>query len=168
MIEHRTKYDNLFYAVFATPSNESGDGNEQKGLGEHVGSVSLRRQLDGPTLPPPKTFDTSEISSTPDRNLAIDLRVIGYALFASAWGKGYATEACKAMLDAYASSIAADKAKGERVFYLEAGVDVDNPGSQAVLRKLGFREVGWKEETEKAFLNGAWRDLGYWVWGKYV
>ena len=96
-------------------------------------------------------------------------------MFAAAHGKGYATEACKGLLDGYAASVVAWKGSGEgtrdagkTVFYVEAGVDQENPGSQKVLRKLGFRTVGLKIEKEKAWLNGAWRGPGWWITGKYL
>lgn len=53
-------------------------------------------------------------------------------------------------------------------FYIEAGVDIDNPGSQRVLQKLGFRSVGMKVEPAKAWLNGAWRGPGWWIAGLYL
>lgn len=159
MIEHRTKWDNLFFAVFAKPEDREGTVSDP---GTHVGSVSLRRQLTGPTLPPP------EPTKDEDRGKPINLRVVGYALYKAHWGKGYATEANKAMLDAYKDSIKEEKAKGDKLFYLEAGVDEGNPGSQGVLKKLGFKEVGWKTETEPVFLGGEWRHGGYWILGQYI
>lgn len=126
-------------------------------LGEHIGSVSLRLQKSGPTLPLPE--------GRVDGGKEIDLRVLGYALFKKAWGKGYATEANSALLDAYAASIADEKAKGEKVFWVEACADEGNPGSRAVLKKLGLELLGWKEGTEKVFLAGEWRDGGVWVYG---
>jgi RimJ/RimL family protein N-acetyltransferase len=161
MIEHREKYDNLFYSVFVKGEEGSSAGTEED-PGVHVGSVSLRRQISGPVLPPPEHEGA-------DKGKEVDLRVIGYAMFKTTWGKGYATEAGKGMLDAYAASVAEEKAKGEKVFYVEAGVDKGNPGSQAVLKKLGFKEVGWKTEKEPVFLGGEWRDDGgYWIYGMYV
>ncbi|KAH8728285.1 GNAT domain-containing protein [Phaeosphaeriaceae sp. PMI808] len=153
MIEHRIKYDNLLYAVFTRDGNST-----QENPGTHIGSVSLRRQLAGPTLPP---------LGAPEGK-RINLRVIGYALFKWAWGKGYATEANRAMVDAYIASIASEKDKGEEVFYLEAGVDEGNPGSQAVLEKIGFKKIGWKTEKEPVFLAGEWRHGGYWIYGQYI
>lgn len=171
MLEHRSKYDNWFYACFV--KNPDSKGTELD-PGDHAGSVSLRLQASGPTLPPPPSFDPDSgreglhPSTASPANKPIDLRAIGYAFFAQHRGKGYATEAGKAMLAEYARSVAEEKAKGERLFYVEAGVDKDNPGSQHVLKKLGFREVGWKEEKEPVFLNGQWRDPGYWIYGQYV
>ncbi|KAH7394570.1 GNAT domain-containing protein [Pyrenochaeta sp. MPI-SDFR-AT-0127] len=130
-------------------------------LGEHVGSVSLRRQEGGPTLPPPN-LDIDDVSKS------VNLRVIGYAFFKQHWGKGYATEAGRALVDAYTRSVAEEMAKGKELFYLEAGVDEGNPGSENVLQKIGFQKVGWKEETESVFLAGEWREPGYWIYGKYL
>lgn len=171
MIEHLTKYDNMFYAVFAKPNANQGVEVEgvPGGVGEHLGSASLRRQVAGATLPPLKEEDgENEGNESGGKGKDVDLRVMGYALFEAARGKGYATEANIGLLQAYAASVAEEKAKGEKKFYVEAGVDKDNPGSQAVLHKLGLKKVGWKEEKEPVFLNGAWRDPGYWIYGLYV
>lgn len=61
-------------------------------------------------------------------------REFGYWLTPDAWGRGYATEAGRAVL-----AIARD-ALGVR--HVHACHYVDNPASGRVLRKLGFREVG--------------------------
>lgn len=93
---------------------------------------------------------------------------MGYAYFKSAWGKGYATEAARGLLDAYAEAVKEEKDKGEKVFYVEAGVDEGNPGSWRVIEKLGFEKAGFKEEEERVWLGGAWREDGYWVFGMYM
>lgn len=59
---------------------------------------------------------------------------LGYWLTPDAWGRGYATEAGRAMV-----AIARDTLRLDR---LTSGHFVDNPASGRVLRKLGFREVG--------------------------
>jgi RimJ/RimL family protein N-acetyltransferase len=141
MIHHMTVFDNYFYAVFAKH-------DDAKDV--HVGSVSLRRQAE-PTLVP-KRGDQGEV------------RVLGYALYKREGGKGYATEANRALLQAYG---AANAEEGKDV-YVEASVDEANPGSLAVLKKLGFEELGWKHEEERVFLGGEWWEGGYWVYGKYV
>lgn len=58
---------------------------------------------------------------------------LGYWLTPGAWGRGYATEAGHAVLDA------ARHALGVR--RVRAYHHADNPASGAVLRKLGFRQV---------------------------
>ncbi|MGK6321245.1 GNAT family N-acetyltransferase [Sphingomonas sp. DT-204] len=65
---------------------------------------------------------------------------IGYWLTPDAWGRGYATEAGKAML-----GIAR---YGLGVRHLVSGHFVDNPASGRVLRKLGFRPTGRIERRE--------------------
>jgi RimJ/RimL family protein N-acetyltransferase len=149
MIHHMTVFDNYFYAVFAKQHSGS-VGTEDEILSTHVGSVSLRKQ-DAPTLAPPRGEEG-------------EMRVLGYAVFKREWGKGYATEANRALLEAYGE---ANREEGKNV-YVEACVDDANPGSVAVLKKLGFEEVGWKEEPGRVFLGGAWREGGCWVYGKYV
>lgn len=59
---------------------------------------------------------------------------LGYWLTPAAWGRGYATEAGRAMLGI------ARHAMGLR--RLESGHFVDNPASGRVLAKLGFRATG--------------------------
>lgn len=171
MLEHRSKYDNIFYSCFVkTPTSKGTEADP----GNHAGSISLRLQASGPALLPPPCSDVSPDEENLDTAKAsptarpINLRVIAYAFFKQHQGKGYATEAGQALLDEYARSVAEDKVKGEQLFYVEAAVDKDNPGSQRVLQKIGFRKVGWKEEKEPVFLNGKWRDPGYWVYGQYV
>jgi RimJ/RimL family protein N-acetyltransferase len=150
MITHMTEWDSYYYAVFV---KGAGEGEE-----ELVGSVSLRRQLGGPVLPPPG-----------EKEKEVDLRVLGYGFFEKAWGNGYATEAASALIEAYRECVMNEKARGEKRFYVEAGVDTANPASRAVLRKVGFKEVGWKVEKEGVFLGGVWRENGgYWVWGMDV
>jgi RimJ/RimL family protein N-acetyltransferase len=159
--------NNYFYSVFAKrpegaqEQGSSTHGDEGKTPGVHVGSVGLRTQASGPTIPalPAKAEDAGK---------TLDLRILGYAYFKHAWGKGYATEAARALLDAYAASVAEEKARGEKVFYVEAGVDEGNPASAAIVQKLGFERVGFKEEKEPVFLAGAWRYDGYWINGMYV
>lgn len=59
---------------------------------------------------------------------------IGYWLTPDAWGRGYATEAGRAML------AIARHAMGLR--HLHSGYFIDNPASGRVLAKLGFRHTG--------------------------
>lgn len=65
---------------------------------------------------------------------------IGYWLTPDAWGRGYATEAGRAMLDI------ARYALGQR--RLVSGHFIDNPASGRVLRKLGFTPTGRIERRE--------------------
>ncbi|TPG14605.1 N-acetyltransferase [Sphingomonas oligophenolica] len=60
--------------------------------------------------------------------------VFGYWLTPSAWGRGYATEAGRAVLDIARHALPIRR--------LNASYFVDNPASGRVLRKLGFRETG--------------------------
>lgn len=59
--------------------------------------------------------------------------VMGYWLTPSAWGRGYATEAGRAVLDIAATL---------GIARVDAGHYVDNPASGAVLRRLGFVATG--------------------------
>ena len=66
--------------------------------------------------------------------LGAGVHELGYWLTPTAWGRGYATEAGRAVID-----IARHALGGERLLgrYM-----IDNPASGRVLRKLGFVEIG--------------------------
>lgn len=192
MQHHLSALDNWFYAVFERTTSPS-DGH-----GMHVGSVSLRRAPTGPTLAPPATFEgaaevgmgavvqeahepedkTGEVCASERASAGdLEMRVLGYAFFAGAQGKGYATEAARGVLGAYKEAVRAwregeggfgDVGANAKRVYVEAGVDVENPGSQRVLQKLGFKSVGMKIEKEKVWLNGGWRGPGWWITGQYL
>lgn len=150
--------DMSFYSIFVKKDGSDMGKHIGEHIGEHIGSVSLRRPTPAFTLPVPRDIA--------DSGKEIDVRMLGYALFKKGWGKGYATEAGRALLDAYAASVAEEKACREKVFWVQACVDEGNPGSQAVVRKLGFRECGWNE-VPRFWLNGEWR-TGAWSYGMEV
>jgi RimJ/RimL family protein N-acetyltransferase len=64
----------------------------------------------------------------------LDRLTLGYALAPEVWGRGYATEAVRAMVDAAFGLTSAAE--------IEAGVHVENPASRRVLEKAGFVHVG--------------------------
>ena len=59
---------------------------------------------------------------------------LGYWIVPSHWGRGYATEAARAVVAAARDSLRIDR--------LVSGHFTDNPASGAVLRKLGFEATG--------------------------
>jgi RimJ/RimL family protein N-acetyltransferase len=77
-------------------------------------------------------------NGTPDLVGAIGIdrenRELGYWITPSAWHRGYATEAGRAVV-----AIARD---GLRLPHLRASWFTDNPASGRVLEKLGFRDAG--------------------------
>lgn len=68
------------------------------------------------------------------------LPAVGYWLGEPYWGRGFATEACRAV-------VAAARAAGAQA--LHARVLLTNTGSRNVLRKTGFREVTDTDETHE-------------------
>lgn len=73
---------------------------------------------------------------------------IGYELAPEHWGRGYATEAARAML-----AFAFDELRVHRVW---AHCIADNVASSHVLEKLGMRLEGRQRENE--WFNGRWWD----------
>ncbi|MBI3435635.1 MAG: GNAT family N-acetyltransferase [Proteobacteria bacterium] len=76
---------------------------------------------------------------TPIGACGLDLRddpvpEIGYWLGLSYWGKGYATEALRALIDRAFGDLTHDA--------LQSGARVTNPGSRHVLEKCGFQWTG--------------------------
>lgn len=65
---------------------------------------------------------------------------IGYWLTPAAWGRGYATEAGRAMLGIARYGLGHQR--------LVSGHFIDNPASGRVLRKLGFRATGHVERRD--------------------
>jgi ribosomal-protein-alanine N-acetyltransferase len=78
---------------------------------------------------------------SPGRNArkAPDAVEIGYRVFADHRRRGYATEAVRALLD---------WARGQGIDHFVASVRPENEPSLAIVRQLGFREVGrhWDDE----------------------
>ena len=70
----------------------------------------------------------------------------GYWIARAHWGRGYATEAGRAVLDFARESL--------RLTRLHAGHFLDNPASGRVLAKLGFRPTGLTVQRYSAGRNG--------------
>ena len=71
----------------------------------------------------------------------------GYWLTPDAWGRGYATEAGRAVLATARYALGIGR--------LHAGHFVDNPASGRVLHKLGFRPTGGVEPRESRARGGS-------------
>lgn len=63
-----------------------------------------------------------------------DVPELGYCIAANHWGKGYATEAARAMIDFAFEEFAVDE--------IRSGARVVNPASRHVLEKCGFQWTG--------------------------
>lgn len=73
---------------------------------------------------------------------------LGYWIRHSAQGKGYASEAAGALAEHALRELGLHR--------VEVYVALDNPASQRVAEKIGFRREGIARETE--FVNGRWVD----------
>jgi RimJ/RimL family protein N-acetyltransferase len=73
---------------------------------------------------------------------------LGYAIAAKEWGRGYATDAARALVT-YAF-------KELGLHRITAAIGPDNAASIAVVQQLGFAREGVLRDH--VFTNGAWRD----------
>ena len=78
---------------------------------------------------------------------------IGFMLSRAYWGNGYMAEAISALLEHLWSG------KGGEMPRLIADIDPRNDASLTVMRKFGFREVGYEESTVETHLG--WCDSVY-------
>lgn len=78
---------------------------------------------------------------------------LGYCLEDAAWGRGYATEAARALLDWAFATLDLNRVQSE--------TDTRNPASARVLEKLGFRREGTLREN--CVVEGEVSDS--WVYG---
>ena len=76
-----------------------------------------------------------------------DEAMLGYCLARAAWGKGYATEAARAMLDYGFGTLGLTS--------VWAGCDVENTASIRVLAKLGMSQQSFHEATSERRGEGA-------------
>jgi len=74
---------------------------------------------------------------------------VSYGLGANAQGKGYMTEALRALLPALVKPL--------KVVKFSADIDVRNPASGRVLERLGFKPVG-PVHLKRTFVKGEWCD----------
>jgi RimJ/RimL family protein N-acetyltransferase len=73
---------------------------------------------------------------------------LGYAIRADEWGKGYATDAARSMIEFGFRDLGLHR--------LSAAIGPDNAASIAVAERLGFQYEG--QIRDHVFTNGAWRD----------
>jgi RimJ/RimL family protein N-acetyltransferase len=73
---------------------------------------------------------------------------LDYCLHREWWGAGYGTEAVRALVD-----LGFRQLDAHRIYAL---VDPENPASQRVLEKLGFRREG--HQRRDTLIAGEWRD----------
>jgi ribosomal-protein-alanine N-acetyltransferase len=73
---------------------------------------------------------------------------LGYAIRADRWGKGYATDACRTMIQFGLARLGLHR--------ISAAIGPDNAASIAVARKLGMTYEG--RLRDHVFTNGEWRD----------
>jgi RimJ/RimL family protein N-acetyltransferase len=186
MITQLNSFDIYLYAIHIKPSASSPHDPSTEinparvsSTGTLIGSCGLRTQGDLKDCPPlphnPHLVSSSSNNDALIPSKPVPFRILGYALFESAWGKGYATEAVSALMASFESFNAAKRADAKKNgadevwTFVKAEVDYDNPASSKVMEKMGFENLGKVvEKGGKMFLGGQWRDPVFWVYGKWA
>ena len=126
---------------------------------ETIGMVSLKQ---GYSVPVHATINKT---TNPSQGL---LRLeVGYGFIKAGWGKGYATEACRALLDT---------ARECKSFFepftkvwVEAAVSPTHEGSKRVLVKSGLDLIGVNEwESDPVWLAGDWQAPKVLIYGGWL
>jgi RimJ/RimL family protein N-acetyltransferase len=73
---------------------------------------------------------------------------LGYAIRADEWGKGYATDACRIIVEFGFTTLGLHR--------ITAAIGPENTASITVVKRLGFEYEG--QLRDHVFTNGAWRD----------
>jgi|SRR5690242_2500165 len=142
----------IAYAVHEIHSSSADTAQETS----FIGLVNLVSLVPGRYLPLP-----SHLVITPEEEKTTLIVELGYSFLPGAWGKGYATEALSAVLDACRSPVGNQFWDPWGKVWMRAIVNGRNPPSLRVMRKLagmGVVEKGkyvWK--GEKIFIGGEWR-----------
>ncbi len=139
------------YAVYSRSPTDSGESQSQlRDPSRFIGRVGAHECLNWD----PPFSDNLTISKDVLEKEKILKFDVGYGFLSKAWGKGYATEAVKAFIEAYL--------KGgfwnppyERVYW-ETFTGVANARSRRVLEKIGFKLNGiHKWDGPEMFIGGA-------------
>lgn len=154
----------VLYAIHEILPRSDPDEREEEDSLRFVGIITLKSLL--PTSLPEANhlFPPSTRSPSPTV-LTIE---IGYLFLPVAWGRGFATEAVKAVLDAAKLAPRESWGTWEKV-YVQAVVDKGNGGSKRVMEKSEMEYLGeYRWEGEEVWMCGmmrGWMELCFWgVW----
>jgi RimJ/RimL family protein N-acetyltransferase len=118
-----------------------------------------------------KLFENLE----PENSAELLRMELGYMFLPAHWGKGYAAEAVKAVLESYASSTnwwRRDTGRGfalKEKLWMRAVTGPTNTKSIRVAEKVGLDKMGFHEwEGEDTFVGGAWQPPKVLIFGKML
>jgi RimJ/RimL family protein N-acetyltransferase len=160
--EGEKKSYRIVYTIYELLARNSDPKTQEDTSSRLIGLVTLR-SVDAGNLALPNHIFPDSVHS-PDC-LTMEL---GYQFLPAAWGKGFATEAVRAVLDA---------CQREQNFwdnyqkvYIRAIVNGENPASRRVLVKSGMQELAvhvW--DGDGIWLAGKWRTTdNLHIFGKFV
>lgn len=149
--EGDTRQYRASYNVYLRSSTNSDDGEDQfRDPSLFIGRVGASEGQTYGTLFP----DSLTIPEHVLEKEKILKGEVGYAFLSKAWGKGYATEALKAFVEAYVQSRGFWNPRFEKV-YLHGVTGGANLRSRRVLEKAGFRLNGvHRWEGPDVFIGG--------------
>lgn len=142
----------MSYLVYLRSDDKSGDSQGQKRDDDSlIGRVGAMECLEFGTpfadeLTIPKDVLAKE---------KILVYQVGYAFLGKAWGKGYATEATRALIEAFMNSRGFWNPSFQQVYW-QTATGVANSRSKRVLEKLGFKLKGiHRWDGADSFIGGA-------------
>lgn len=152
----------VVYAVHRLQDDDSAPTDPDKRTTDFIGLVNIKSVDPGALeLPEDLTLPSAETVTTLVTEIA-------YSLLPRGWGKGYATEAVSAALEACrrAQSFWSPFSK----VYVRGIVNSDNPKSQRVMDKTGMIKRGvFSWSGDALFVGGRWQtDCDLFIYGLYL
>ncbi|KAK3324804.1 GNAT domain-containing protein [Cercophora scortea] len=154
------------YAVHRLLSPDSADKTQT----EYIGHVNLRPVSTSGDAVRALAIPENLTSLPPSAAAATVVIEVGYGFLPAAWGKGFATEAVRATIEACKAVTAREFWKPFTKVYIRAIVNGLNGASLRVLDKVGIAKrgiYGWKGEP--IFHGGGWRgEADLHIYGMYL
>lgn len=137
------------YCVYLRPPSEA--QTQHRDVSLFIGRVGVGECREYGTPFPDKLTIAKDVLEK-EKILKVE---VGYVFLPTAWGKGYATEALKAVVETFSQSYGLWNPPFEKVYVLGVAGGA-NLGSRRVMEKAGFKFNGvHKWEGEEVFIGGA-------------
>jgi RimJ/RimL family protein N-acetyltransferase len=139
------------YLVYLRPDDKPSDSSLERDSDRLIGRVGAMECLE---FGVPFADELTILKDVLEKEKILVYQV-GYAFLGKAWGKEYATEATRALLEAFMDSRSFWNPPFKQVYW-QTATGVANSRSQRVLEKLGFKLKGiHKWDAADVFIGGA-------------